>query len=235
MRPGAVVERITEALSQAKKDWQEARRRAGEEPHTRPYTIAIAREAGTPGSAVAHEIGSRLGWVVYGHELVERIAHEMGLRVSLVESLDEKRQHWLKESLQALGSGPPASEAAYVHRLTETILSLGAHGRCVIIGRGAAQILPAQMTLRVRLIGPREDRIAHAMGQHSLTHREAAHWIDATDRERRRFVRAHFQRDPVELGGYDLMLNAFRWSVRGCAEMIIESLRCMERERTVSG
>jgi hypothetical protein len=31
------------------------------------------------------------------------------------------------------------------------------------------------------------------------------------------------------------MLNAFRWSVRGCAEMIIESLRCLERERTVSG
>jgi cytidylate kinase len=174
-----------------------------------------------------------LGWVVYGHELVERIAHEMGLRVNLVESLDEKRQHWLRESLESLASGRPASEAAYVHHLTETILSLGAHGRCVIIGRGAAQILPPQRTLRVRLLGPRDDRIAHAMHQHSLTHREAAHWIDATDRERRRFVRAHFQRDPVESGGYDLMLNAFRWSVRGCAQLIIESLRVLEREQTV--
>jgi cytidylate kinase len=229
-----VVERITEALSRAQKDWQSARREADQEPQTQHYSIAIAREAGTPGSAVAHEIGTRLGWVVYGHELVERIAHEMGVRVSLVESLDEKRQHWLRESLQALGSGPPASEAAYVHRLSETILSLGAHGRSVIIGRGAAQILPAQTTLRVRLIGPREERIAHAMRQHSLTHREASHWIDATDRERRRFVRSHFQKDPAEPGGYDLTLNAFRWSVRGCAEVVIESLRCMERERTVN-
>ena len=122
-----------------------------------------------------------------------------------------------------------------MHRLSETILSLGAHGRAVIIGRGAAQILPPQTTLRVRLIGPRDERIAHAMQQHSLTHREAAHWVESTDRERRRFVRDHFHRDPSEPGGYDLMLNAFRWSVRGCAEMIIESLRCLERERTVSG
>jgi cytidylate kinase len=173
--------------------------------------------------------------MVYGHELVERIAHEMGLRVSLVESLDEKRQNWLREALESLGSGRPASEAAYVHHLTETILSLGAHGRCVIIGRGAAQILPPRTTLRVRLIGPREDRIAHAMRQHSLTHREAAHWVDATDRERRRFVRDHFQKDPVEPGGYDLKLNAFRWSLRGCAGLIIEALRALERERTVQG
>jgi cytidylate kinase len=235
MSPNVIVERITEALSRAQKDWKTARRRADQEPQTHQYTIAIAREAGTPGSAVAHEVGALLGWVVYGHELVERIAHEMGLRVSLVESLDEKRQHWLKESIQAFGSGQPASEAAYVHRLSETILSLGAHGRAVIIGRGAAQILPPQTTLRVRLIGPRDERIAHAMQQHSLTHREAAHWVESTDRERRRFVRDHFHRDPSEPGGYDLMLNAFRWSVRGCAEMIIESLRCLERERTVSG
>jgi hypothetical protein len=51
-----------------------------------------------------------------------------------------------------------AEAAAYVHHLSQAILSLGAHGRCVIIGRGAAQILPAQTTLRVRLIGPRERR-----------------------------------------------------------------------------
>jgi hypothetical protein len=48
----------------------------------------------------------------------------MGLRVSLIESLDERRQSWLRESLEALASGPPASEAAYVHHLSETILSL---------------------------------------------------------------------------------------------------------------
>jgi hypothetical protein len=61
MSPAVIVERITEALSRAERDWQSARRRAAQEPQTYPYTIAIAREAGTPGSAVAHEVGALFG------------------------------------------------------------------------------------------------------------------------------------------------------------------------------
>ena len=47
-------------------------------------------------------------------------------------------------------AGPAAS--GYVHRLIQTLLSLAAKGECVILGRGAAQALPPQTTLRVRLV-----------------------------------------------------------------------------------
>src|SRR5262249_41889981 len=63
-----------------------------------PFTIALSRQAGTEGTAVAQEVGKRLGWQVYDHELLERIAQEMNVREALLESVDERRQSWLLES-----------------------------------------------------------------------------------------------------------------------------------------
>jgi len=84
----------------------------------------------------------------------------MGLRATLLESVDERRKSWLLEFLDGLSSVPAVSESAFVRNLIETVLALGAHGECIIVGRGAAQILPAETTLRARLVAPLSERIA---------------------------------------------------------------------------
>src|SRR5262245_60312859 len=74
---------------------------AGESlPGGRAFTITLAREAGTQGTAVAHEVGKRLGWNVYDHELLERIAQDKGLRTDLLESVDERHSGWIKECVR---------------------------------------------------------------------------------------------------------------------------------------
>jgi hypothetical protein len=57
---------------------------------TRALTIAISREAGAEGAAIGAAIGSLLGWPVYNDELLERIAQDMGVQKSLLDSVDEK-------------------------------------------------------------------------------------------------------------------------------------------------
>src|SRR5262249_8181983 len=141
------------------------------------FTIAIAREAGAPGTSVAREVGRRLGWLVYDHELLERIAHEMGLRVSLLASIAEGRVSWLEEAGEQFAAVPIIGENSYVRHLIETILSLGTHGQCIIVGRGAPHILPPETTLRVRLIGLREDRIAATSQRLGISAEEAARWV----------------------------------------------------------
>jgi cytidylate kinase len=180
---------------------------------------------------VAHELGRRLGWPVYDHELLEQIAREMGLCVSLVESLDERRQSWMRECLEALSSAPVASEESYVHHLAETILSLGAHGHCIIVGRGAAQILPPETTLRVRLIGSHHDRVEHFMRRFGVSRAEAERRLAEVERERTRFIKEHFLRDPTEPEQYDLLINFSRWSIGECAELIMSALEQLERKR----
>ena len=92
-----------------------------------------------------------------------------------MESLDEKGASWLQESLAGFITSVPAVDSgAYVHHLIETLFSLAAHGECVILGRGAAQVLPAMTTLRVRLVGPREDRITTVQQRLGVDWKEAS-------------------------------------------------------------
>jgi cytidylate kinase len=223
------LERVTGALARAQQHWKERSLEAAArgESSVAPdgLSIALMREAGTSGPLVAREVGARLGWPVYDHELLELIAREMGLRVSLLESLDERRQSWLRETLESFALVRTVSESAYVRHLIETILSLGAHGECVIVGRGAALILPAKTTVRIRLVAPLEERITEFSRRFGLSRAEAARQVEATDRERTRFIKDHFLQDPNNPHLYDLVLNTWRWSVSEAAQLIIDALQ----------
>jgi cytidylate kinase len=195
-----------------------------------PFTIAVSREAGANGSLLARAVAQRLGWAVYDRELVQHIAVNMGVRTSLLESVDEKHRSWLLECVDGLSSAPAVSESGYIRHLVQTILSLGSHGECVIVGRGAAQILPIATTLRVRLVGPIEDRIKSASQRFGIPHEQAKKWVETTDGERKRFVKEHFRKDPADPCGYDLVLNSSRLGVSKCTDIIIETLRRLQAD-----
>lgn len=69
---------------------------------------------------------------------------------------------------------PAMNESAFVRHLVQTVLRLGVHGNCVIIGRGAAQVLPPGSTLRVRLVAPRNQRIATVSRRQGISLDDAA-------------------------------------------------------------
>jgi cytidylate kinase len=108
--------------------------------------------------------------------------------------------------------------------LVETLFSLAAHGECVILGRGAAQVLPATTTLRVRLVGPLKDRIATVQQRLGVKREEAVRRIAQTDHGRTQFVVNNFDKDPADPCNYDLVLNSARLGVEACAELIVETL-----------
>jgi cytidylate kinase len=226
-------DRLIEVLAKVMQHWEgrrkaEARRVDGSGRSSRAFTIALSRESGARGTSTAREVGARLGWTVYDHELLERIAQEMKLRTSLLESVDEKRVSWLQECVEAFASVPSVSGSAYVRHLTETLFSLAAHGECVIVGRGAAQILPVETTLRVRLVAPIEWRIVAVSQKLGVSKEEAARQVEKIDRERVRFVKDHFHKDATDPRQYDLLLNASRYSVGECADLIVEGLRRLQ-------
>ena len=225
------LEQSASSLARAQEHWATRHKEAAAGQGTqkvRPWTIAITREAGTDGAAIAQEIGKKLGWQVYDRELVEMIARDMGLHAGLLDSVDERRRGWLVECAEGFSSAKDASESRYVRHLVETLLSLGTHGNCVIVGRAAAQVLPVESTLRVRLVGLLEDRINHARHKLGLTHDAAERWVKDTDNERVQFVKSHFSKDPRDAEQCDLVLNTSRWTVADCAEIIIQSLRLAE-------
>jgi cytidylate kinase len=187
--------------------------------------IAISRETGTHDHEIAVAVARRLQWQVFDHELVERIAHRMHVPLSLVEHHDERRTHWLQESVLMMSGAPAVRESQYVRNLVETTLELGNEGHCVFIGRGAAWILPPENTLRVALMAPLGNRIHVVMQQLGLSAPEAAQAVEESDRQRAHFSMAHFCRGDIDPHAFDLMLNTARLTVEQCAELIVTAVR----------
>ncbi len=111
----AVSDHLGEGLLRAQLHWQT---RQGAEASDRgtagpvAFTVAISREAGARGGAVAAELAKRLGWPVYDRALLRRIAEEMGLSERLLDSVDEKRVNWLMTYLQAFATNPASCTAS---------------------------------------------------------------------------------------------------------------------------
>jgi cytidylate kinase len=230
MLPSHSSPHLTEALVRAGQHWQTRQpleTEVGGPPST--YSIALSREVGARGTTIAQAVGERLNWTVYDQELLERIAREMKLRTSLLESMDERRVHWLQECVEAFTSAPGVSTGAYVRHLIETLLSLGTHGSCIIVGRGAPHVLPSDTTLRVRLVAPLEERIKVMSEELGVSQQEAARQVASLERERLQFIKEHFHKDPTDPLNYDLVLNSGRFSVGECAELIIEALHRLQK------
>jgi cytidylate kinase len=220
-------------VDQACRHWERRRQAAQKIPAERavqPFTIAIAREAGSGATAIAQDIGRRLNWTVYDRDLVARIAQEMGLRANLLESLDERHTSWRSEAMQQFLSStatPYVSENSVVRHLAETILALGTHGECVIVGRGSAMILPEETTLRVRLVAPLKDRVARTAAVLNMDHAAAAKLVEQLDHERARYLREHFLKNPEDPRFFDMTLNTSRFSLNACADLIVDALHRM--------
>jgi cytidylate kinase len=207
---------------------------AGATTPARAFTITLSREVGARGAGVARELGALLGWSVYDNELLQRVAEELNVNVNRLQELDERPGSWLRETVEAFAAAAPVSELAYFRRLLRVVLSLGAQGECIILGRGAGFILPPATTLRVRLCAPLEDRIAHMSRELKVSRDEAARYVVGHDRDRTRFLRDHFRRDPADPLNFDLVLNTSRFSVPGCAALIVEALRRLQHRTRVA-
>ena len=79
---------MTEGLARAQLHWQTSQSNV-KKPAA--FTIALSREAGTYGAAIARQVGDRLGWPVYDSELLRRIADDLGVRRNLLDTVDERQ------------------------------------------------------------------------------------------------------------------------------------------------
>ncbi|HTN73934.1 MAG TPA: cytidylate kinase-like family protein [Pirellulaceae bacterium] len=192
--------------------------------------VAISRETGTHATEIAHQVGARLAWDVYDHELLERMATQMDVRVNLLENIDERCVNWLQEVTTVLANVPQVRESQYVRQLVETTIALGQTGNAVFVGRGAAWILPPESTVRVALMAPLEYRIVNVMHEREISHKDAAAFVAETDRHHARFAKAHFCREGIDPHAFDLVLNTSRLSLNDCVELIVQGIHDRARK-----
>ncbi len=196
-------------------------------------TIAISRESGARGGSIGRRVGRKLGWQVYDQELLEYIAQEGAFRQGVLGELSAEAGRWVEERLQILLRQQSVSQHPSIMNLARVILTLGAQGDVVLIGRGAGSILPAASTLHVRVVAPLTDRIGYMSQWLRLTLEEAAERVRLRDSRRAEFLATHFHRQPGDVYHYDLLLNSSLLGEDLCADLIVQAARA-KQEKTSS-
>ena len=188
-------------------------------------TIAISREAGSRGATIAKRAGENLGWQVYSQELLEYIAQEGTFRQDVLDNLPVSAGAWVAEQMNRLLKEQNLSCNPSIQNLARMVLSLGAQGEVVLLGRGAGCILPPHSTLHVRLVAPEAERIAYMSQWLRLTEDEAAEQVHKRDGRRAEFIATHFHRKPHDVHQYDMMLNTSLLGEERCADLIVQAAR----------
>jgi CMP/dCMP kinase len=196
---------------------------------SQPFAVAVSREVGARGPEVAREIGELLKWPVYDHEIIDLIAQESGLRGELLDSVDEHDRNWLIEAIASFKRRGEVSGAEFVHHLAHVLSALATHGKCVVVGRGAAACLPRASTLRVRVVADLGDRVHRVAKKRGLSEDAAMDHVERVDQERGAFVANHFHRDILDAHNFDIVVNTSRITPTACAELAVLALRGMER------
>lgn len=203
-------------------------------PVARYRVVCLSREAGAGGGTVARQLGIRLGWKVYDHELVEAIAHGMQVPAEAARVYDELAPSLIQDWLLPLREEHYAPQEAYLDHLAKLVRAIGKAGDSILVGRGAAHLLPRSETLSVRLIAPlpvRARRLAERLGVSLRTARRAARDLDS---RHDRFVQALHRADPNDPHQYDLVLDTDRLGLPLVVDLLARTVEA-GRPRIASG
>jgi cytidylate kinase len=205
------MRQIEQLVNQQVMRWTEEQRLSSIPPPARAEAprpvICISREFGAQAGELAEHVASHFGFSVCDQDLVDQIARQANVRRRVVESLDERLQTGIQKSIEHLIQSNRFRPSDYLRNLSEVVLTLGRHGRTVIIGRGAHVILDPNHALRVRCYAPLAWRCSEVARRHGISLARAELLTLRVDAERAAFYREHFYSDVSDPLGFDLMLN----------------------------
>jgi cytidylate kinase len=162
--------------------------------------VAMTREMGSVGSAIAHEVAVRLDAELLRDDIVRRAAaayrvREAGL-VGAIEETPGLLERWRRRGHR------------YRIYLEAAVLELALRERVVLVGRWSTLFLRGiRHAVRIRVCGSPEVRARRVMARHGLAHAEAVRRIAAYDEGVRARMRQMFDVDWTDPVLYDLVIN----------------------------
>lgn len=208
--------------------------------------ITISREYGSGGGEIATRLARHLGWHLIDHEIVERVASEMGTSIEAAEARDERTEGFFERAFNNLqfldpafivGTSPEAwltNEKTYLETVSKIVRAAAAQGHVVIIGRGSQVLLAQQRdVLHVRFIAPFEKRVAYVMQREGIDQAAAELRIKVKDHDRMRHLEAAYHRKPADAHLYDIVLNTSLLNLDSAVEIISLTLQHKARQLSV--
>lgn len=194
--------------------------------------VTISRECGCGAMAIATELAAFLQarapaqchWTVFDKNLVEKVLDEHKLPKEVAKFMQEDHVSAIQDAVEEILGLHPPTLTLWQHTAA-TVRDLAELGQVILIGRGATVITRGMSNVfNVRLIAPLETRVQHIMARNQLDQPAALKWVRQTDRNRQRYLKAHFHTDIADPLQYDLVINTGRIPPPVVAHLIGEAV-----------
>ncbi|GAB4320974.1 MAG: cytidylate kinase-like family protein [Candidatus Zixiibacteriota bacterium] len=204
---------------------ERAESRSAAEPapaQSRLRVITISRQSGSGGHTLATRLAEALGFECIDRQILDYIAKSANARRRLIASLDERTRPGVDLWVEGILRGRYVDQSEYVHWLVKSVTAMAEHGDAVILGRGGNVILGTRGALHVRIVAPRDVRIANLVNHRGMSLADARQWVEESDLQRRKFHWENFRADIDNPEDYDLMINTGTSTLAEAEAVILE-------------
>ena len=201
--------------------------------------VTISRETGAGAITIGQMVTDSFqslekglhSWALFDQNIVKAMLEDQGLPERLEEFITEEAKPALKDAFEEL-LGLHPSTPDLVRSMSRTIRKLAAAGGVVLIGRGA-HVICANLShaFHVRFVAQLESRVHHIADYFKLSEKEAAEYVERTDRVRKEYVRRYFGVDVADPHQYHLVINSGKVGYQEAAKIIVDaaSRQCATR------
>jgi cytidylate kinase len=199
--------------------------------------VTITRQYGAGGSLVASLVAGRLGWTVIDNEFVGEVATRAGVPPEEIAAREERAPSLIERLATTLADSSPEmfvpgetasepDEEALI-RITERVIAeAAAHGRVVLVGRGATAYLGTARepgaAVHAYVVAPRDIRVRTVMARLGVGEAEAAKTVDEIDAARGRYLERYYRRRRDDAANYHVVVNTALLGYEQAAETIVQ-------------
>lgn len=188
------------------------------------YCITIARQFGSLGRSIAHELSEMLGIEYYDRAIVEETSKKMDLPISTISEQEEKS---IKSNffnlLFPLGVDSIEKQDKIFNIQQQIILDLADKHSCIIVGRCADYILREKKNcLNVFIYAPVEARFQNCVNTLGMKPEEAKKMIHDMDIAREQYWKRYANYSAGDFNHKHLMINSSLFGVTGTAELLAD-------------
>jgi len=214
---------IQQIVEQQVQKWHNNRLKT-KEPETDMPVITLSREPGSGGRIIAQKMAEKFGLDLFYREIILEMAQNPQLSTTVIETLGEEELLDLDDWVTSFIYDRHLWPERYLQDLIKIIVTIGKHGRAVIVGSGANLILPSENTFRVRIVAPLDLRSKQIARQFSIPRGEAQRRAIKTESSRKAFIEKYFNVDIMDPVNYDLVINTETISLDRAVKIICTAM-----------
>ena len=204
--------------------------------------VTISRQIASGGAYIGHLLARKLGYKYVEREVLHTAARELGVDISELSAVDERRTGFIKSLMKSFVFGtpeaayvPPSRRPVYDQELFETeskiIAAIAEKYNAVIVGRGGYFILRGRPNVvNVFIHAPRDFRVKRLRKFHEISAEQAREEIEESDRRRETFLKTMTGTDRYDARNYHLCIGVASAGFEAAERMIIELVDKTKRD-----